>query len=127
MSASTPEATVAAIERAEDAAQDTLNFVMANMRANRQLLLDPAVAIYSNSKARHARSILLGAACLSFGISNRDIVTILNSIRAVEHCHPDDHEAQEEQWERIVDIARDQARECREYAATCLADHGDAL
>ena len=49
MTASTPEATVAAIERAEDAAQDTLNFVMANMRANRLLKLDPAVA-----RAAHA-------------------------------------------------------------------------
>ena len=116
MTASTPEATVAAIERAEDAAQDTLNFVMAKMRANRLLLLDPAVSIYGNSKARHARSILLGAACLSFGMSNRDIVTILNSIRAVEHCHPDDYEAEAEQWERIEDIAREHARAAREYA-----------
>ena len=100
----------------EDAAQDTLNFVMKKMRANRLLLLDPAVAIYGNSRARHARSILIGAACLSFGMSNLDIVTILHSIRAVEHCHPDDHEAQAEQWERIGDIAREHARECREYA-----------
>ena len=116
MTASTPEATVAAIERAEDAAQDTLNFVMANMRANRLRLLDPAVAIYGNSKARHARSILIGAACLSFGMSRLDIVMILNSLRAVEHCHPDDYEAEAEQWERIEDIAREHARECHEYA-----------
>ena len=116
MTASTPEATVAAIERAEDAAQDTLNFVTANMRANRLLSLDPAVAIYGNSKARHARSILLGAAVISFEMSNLDIVIILNSLRAVEHCHPDDHEAQAEQWERIEDIAREHARQCHEYA-----------
>ena len=116
MSASTPEATVAAIECAEDAAQDTLNFVMESMRANRLRPLDPAVAIYGNSKARHARSILIGATCLSFSMSNLDIVIILDSLRAVEHCHPDDHEAQAEQWERIEDIAQEHARECREYA-----------
>ncbi len=101
---------------AEGAVQDTLNFVMANVRANLRRPLDVASEIYSNSKARHARSILLGATCLSFGVRNLDTVKILKSISAVERCHPDDHEAEAEQWERIEDIAREKARECREYA-----------
>ncbi len=114
MTASPIEATIAKIA-AEDAAQDTLNYVMANVRANRRAL-DVAEAIYGNSKARHARSILIGAVCLSLGVSNLDTTKILRSISAVERCHPDDHEAEAEQWERIEDIARERARECREYA-----------
>ena len=100
---------------AEDAAQDTLNFVMANVRANRSAL-GVAEAIYGNSKVRHARSILLGAACLSCGPANLDTIKILRSISAVERCHPDDFEEAAEQWERIEDIARKMARECRDYA-----------
>ncbi len=104
----------------EDAAQETLCFVMANVRANNRhpsrRPRDVAEGIYGNSKDRYARSILLGAHTLSLGLKALDTTKILNSLRAVERCHPDDHEAEAEQWERIEDIAREKARECREYA-----------
>ena len=124
MTVSTPEATVAKIP-IEDAAQDTLNFVMARIR---QSLGSAYVAemIYGNSKVRHARSVLIGAITLSHGTKNLDTTKILNSLRAIDRCGAYDFETMEEFWSLIEDTARDQARECREYAATCLADHGDA-
>ena len=111
MTASTLSDTIAA----EDAAQDTLNFVMANVRANRLRPHDVAEEIYGNSKVRHARSILIGAITLSHGTKSLDATTILNSLRAIDRCGAYDHAAMAECWERIEDIARDQARESREY------------
>lgn len=99
----------------EDAVQDTLNFVMANVRANLRRPLDVAEEIYGGHKKRHARSILTGALALSYGLHNLDHTVILNSLRSIDRCHAEDHEAMAECWQRIEDIAREMARECREY------------
>ncbi len=128
MSANPPSRTIAAAEgispiyrqakseiAAEDAAQDTLNFVMANVRANRRTL-DVAEAIYGNSKARHARTILFDALVLSHSIKFLDITKILNALRAYDLAGAYDFEAMIEMLEIVEDTAREMARECREYA-----------
>ncbi len=104
-----------ATDAAEDAAQDTLNFVMAKVRANRRQPLDVAEAIYGNSKARHARTILFDALVLSHSIKFLDITKILNALRAYDIAGAYDFEAMIEMLEIVEDTAREMARECREY------------
>ena len=116
MSASTPEATVAAIERAEDAVITLAKMATRMTRQHGQLTREPIAAIYDQRVKRQARRLLLQAAMHLHGVNALNVRTIIGSLSSIDLARADDHEGMAESWERIEDTARDQARECREYA-----------
>ena len=116
MTASTPKATVAAIESVEDAVIDMAALAMKTARRIGTPTRDPIAAIYDQRVKRQARRFLLAAAMHLHGGKAFAACNILGVLSCIDLARADDHEGMAECWEGIEDIARDMARECREYA-----------
>ncbi len=116
MPASPIKATIAKIDAAEDAVIDIAALAMAMARRIGTPTRDPIASIYDQRVKRQARRLLLSAVMHLYGVNALNVRQILGSLSSIDLAGADDFAAMAECWTRIEDTARDQARECREYA-----------
>ena len=98
----------------EEAVSHTLHQVMSLARELGAASNDPVAAIFDNRVSRQARSILIDALVMSYGVNSKSSVKVLNQLRALDLVNCDYHEATADIWECIKDIAAAEEEEYRE-------------
>jgi len=98
----------------EEAVSHTLHQVMSLARELGAPTTDPVMAIFDNRVARQARSILIDALVMSYGVNSKASVKVLKLLRALDRVNCDYHEATADIWECIKDIADLEEEEYRE-------------
>jgi len=98
----------------EEAVAHTLHQVMSLARELGAATNDPVAAIFDNRVARQARSILIDALVMSYGVNSKASVKVLNLIRALDWVNCDYHENTADIWEAIRDIADAEEEDYRE-------------
>ena len=110
----TPMKQINATIAREEAVSHTLHQVMSLARELGAPTTDPVMAIFDDRVARQARSILIDALVMSYGINSKASVKVLGLIRALDWVNYNFHENTADIWEKIKDIADAEEEEYRE-------------